>query len=477
LNDFKLIPAALLCLITFSSAEEICNWGPFYRCIRQKEKAHTSILGPIIERNYISKSKNRLNAVRPLISTFGDDTKRENEGDLLWPVGTKRVGEDQKKYRFTLLGNTQQIDPLNGNGRIYESYWLFPLIWQKWEKDTENSFVFIPFYGEINSCFAFDKANFVMWPLWAKSRRKDVVSHDYIWPLFNSSEGEKVRRYRFWPFYCYSRRDHIGINRSYLWPFIHTNESLNPQVEGSGYFIFPFYGSTSYINKRAFKEDYSKTILWPFYTHYAAKYEQSPERDSYRTTFWPIYQDWKNDEGQDSYKNYIWPFYGIKERKDYKRTFILWPFWQTYITSGDRQIIEKNLFPFYRYYMKENDSGKMEEEKRVYWPFYRKAYKGGETYSSAPALFPFHIEEITRNYSPLWSLYRKWEGEDYAHFELLWGFYYNYKSPVRKHWSLFPFIEVDETEKDESFSILKGLFGKRKTKDENFYRILWLPEF
>jgi len=473
----KLLTVSILFISVISFADKISNWGPFYRSVQQKEKSHISILGPIVERNYISKHKNRLNAIRPFISTFGDDTKRENETDLLWPIGAKRVGDDQKKYRFILLGNSQQVNPLNDYERIYESYWLYPIIWQKWEKDTENSFVFFPFYGEINSCFTFDKANFVLWPIWAKSRRKDVVSNDYIWPFFNSSDGEKVRRYRFWPFYCYSRRDNIGINRSYMWPFFHTNESLHPNVKGKGYFFLPFYGQTSYYNTRAMSESYSRTILWPLYSHYATEFEKTPERNTYQTKSWALWDSRTNDEGQESYRDYYWPFYGIKKRANYKRTFIMWPFWQTYITSGEREIIEKNLFPFYRYYMKENNEGEMEEEKRVYWPFYRKEFKGNETYSSAPALFPFHIDEITRNYSPLWSLYRKWEGEDYAHFELFWGFYYNYKSNERKHWSLFPFIEVDETEEDESFSILKGLFGKRKTKDKNFYRLLWLPEF
>ncbi len=474
LKNFLLVLICAFCCNIF--ADDVIDWGPFYRRLSTVDKEVVSC-GPFYERSHDHKKGHSLLSVRPLFSFFGPDGIREENVDIIWPLGEKRVSSDRTKLRWLFFGATEKVDAVNAY-KYYGSEWMFPLIWYKKEDGHEDSLVLGPFWGAINSGFTFTEADFVFFPLYAKSRTRDTVSKNWLWPIFNSSRGGGIRRYRFWPFYCYSRKENSGVNKSYLWPFIHTHKSLNKNMPGKGFFFFPFYGSTEYESLRRKNRISSRTVLWPFYTRYSSTFADKPEKNSHRRSFWPFYQESANYEGVNSHKKYWWPFYGKKVRDKFEYRFVMWPFWQAYDSYNGYSYKSRFLLPFYQYRERVDKDKVLEQTTRI-WPLLRTHSDGKSSYRAFPALFPFHIDSIERNYAPFWTLYRAREGKEFSSFEVLWGLIYSRKSKDLTHWSFFPFVEYDHKVKkqEKKFSFLKGIFSCRKEKGKRFYRLLWLPEF
>ena len=55
-----------------------------------------------------------------------------------------------------------------------------------------------PIYGDIYERFWRDEYHFVLFPLYGRTVKKGTTSRNYLYPFFNTIEGEKESGFHFW---------------------------------------------------------------------------------------------------------------------------------------------------------------------------------------------------------------------------------------------------------------------------------------
>jgi hypothetical protein len=459
-------------------AEHLEDWGPFYRSITTQEVNKSQVFGPFFEKSTNLESGATLSAVRPLFSFWNYGNEEIDNWDLLWPIGERDVTLMENKSRVLIFGQTEEFKALTHES-FYHSYWMWPLVWFKSETGRPFSSLIIPFYGNYNNFLISDKVNFILFPIYSRFQRKDAISTNWFWPFYNQTKGEHINRFRLFPFYSKSMRENGWIYRSYLWPFFHTQHSLNPQQPADAWFFFPFYGKSNYNFPKIKKNKKATTVLWPFYTYYQTTYADHPEKNRSRTHLYPFYVHSDQMQEKGSKIRYYWPFYGSRKRGKVDYKFIIWPFWNHWSTDLTHQNFRETtfFFPFYLHTTQHHLQKGVISDKKTHgrlWPLYRFNSHNQDFSYNFLALFPYYEEAIERNYSPLWTLY------SYKHFrgvtsqEFLWGLFYSRKSADHHHCSIFPLIEYDHAHNgDYQVDFLKGLIGWGKTEGKRELKLLW----
>ena len=156
----------------------------------------TEALGPFFYSE--EEETQRAWAVPPLLSYTRDPATESKEFDFLYPVMTyDRYGEQYRWQFFQVLsfagGPTQRET-------ARDRFTLFPLYFQQRSSDpNENYTAVFPFYGHLKHRLFRDDIFFAMFPLYSETRKKDVVTDNYLWPLFSLRHGEALHGWKAWP--------------------------------------------------------------------------------------------------------------------------------------------------------------------------------------------------------------------------------------------------------------------------------------
>ena len=77
---------------------------------------------------------------------------------------------------------------------------LFPIYFQQRSPDTnENYTALVPFYGHLKDRLFRDEIFFVMFPIYSETRKRDVVTDNYLFPFFDLRHGDGLHGWQFWP--------------------------------------------------------------------------------------------------------------------------------------------------------------------------------------------------------------------------------------------------------------------------------------
>ena len=124
----------------------------------------------------------------PLLSLTRDPAIELKEYDFLFPVLTyNRYGDQYRWQLFQLLafagGPTQTATNRH-------RFTLFPIYFQQRSSDPyENYTAVCPFYGHLKHRLFRDEIFFVMFPAYSRTRKRDVVTENYLYPFFHLREG------------------------------------------------------------------------------------------------------------------------------------------------------------------------------------------------------------------------------------------------------------------------------------------------
>ena len=162
------------------------GFGPLYDRfpLTRSQGERTEILGPLISRQ--EEGTETTWAFSPLWSWRRDSATDFSEIDFLYPAITfDRFGLD---YRLQFLqffsfsgGHTMEAE---GKRRLT----LFPFYFQQRSQDPAlNYTAVVPFYGNLKNRFFRDEISFVMLPAYLKTRKRDVVTENYLVPLLPPS--------------------------------------------------------------------------------------------------------------------------------------------------------------------------------------------------------------------------------------------------------------------------------------------------
>lgn len=405
-------------------------------------------------------------ALTPLFSYTFDNATDFSEFDFLYPViGYDRFGPEYRFHIFQVFsfsgGQTQSETNVN-------RFTLFPIYFQQRSAIPElNYTALLPIYGTLKNRLFRDEVHFVMLPIYVQSRKKDVVTDNYVYPIFHLRHGNGLRGWQVWPFIGREHKEITTKTNSWgdtevvgghdklfvLWPIYFDQTAAigtaNPQKQRA---ILPLYSILRSPNRD------SSTYLWPFgYTRTIDREKKYVETGAP----WPFIV-FTHGEGKQTQR--VFPFYSHSSNGILTSDFYLWPIYKYNRAKADPLDRERTRILFFLYSArseKNTETGKARTRKDLF-PLFTSArdFNGDSHFQVLSILEPFlpMSKSIERNYSPVWALWRTEKTGEMRSQSLLWNLYHREKGPDHK-----------------KLSLLFGLFQYQSGADGRRWRLFYVP--
>ena len=414
----------------------------------------------------------------PLLYSRTSDSRTEHtEWDILYPlISSDQYGEEQRLHilqLFSLSGGTQS----EGSARRTT---VFPFYFRQRASDpAKNSHALFPFYGTVKNRLLRDEVKVVAFPLYVQSKKKDVVTNNYLVPFFHLRRGNKLKGWQVWPLAGWETKQ----------PTTKTN----------------VLGKTSLVGGHR-----KLTVAWPFYMHdRTALGTPNPKnhrallplfssfKSSLRTSFtapWPLGISLTNDQekqyreiglpwplivfarGDGKTVNRVWPLFGQAANPHLASQFYLWPLYRGQQLETDYDHITQKRWGF-MLYVDKTDTKKSDQSfrrRRDFWPFFtwRTTSEGDKQFQAlAPVapLFPAN-ETVARHYSPAFALWRSVRSSETGREtkSFLWNLYRREASNEEVQGSaLFGLIRWKRSPERKSLKVFGLRVSNRKSANKN----------
>jgi hypothetical protein len=451
-NKFKICPRIYwwLFVLSFSSfgvfgADDFVAGPLFSQFALTLDSGHRSeAIGPFFHSQ--EKDSEKTWGIAPLFSHDSDPAVESTEDDLLYPLLTYECFGAEYRWQFCQLlsfsGGEEQDNTLK------RRFTLFPIYFQQRSPDAgENYTALVPFYGHLKNRLFHDDIFFVMFPIYSETRKRDVVTDNYLYPFFHLRHGEGLHGWQFWPLIGNEHKDVTTRTNSFdeteiigghddffaLWP-VHFRQNNGIGTDNPEKFraSLPLYALS-----RSPKRD-STSVLWPFFTWTDDREKKYREWDSP----WPFIVVARG-EGKTTTR--VWPLFGRAHSDILESDFYLWPLYKfnrlhTELLDQRRTRI---LFYLFANVTEKNIETGAQRHRVDLWPLftYHRDFNGNNRLQILAPIEPVLPDNrgIERNWSPLWSLWRS-EGNPKsgaASQSLLWNFYRRDSAPASKKCSLF----------------------------------------
>jgi hypothetical protein len=413
-------------------------------------------------------------AIPPFFSYSTDPKLDWTEYDVLYPVLSYDRFGDQYRWHLAQLwswaGGPSQTETER------RRFTLFPIYFQQRSSDpAENYTAVFPFYGHLQNRLFRDEIFFVMFPVYGQSRKKDVVTDNYLYPLFHLRHGNGLSGWQFWPLAGYEHKDMTrqtnrfgdletvpGHDKTFaLWPLYYREVTglgtPNVSVEQG---VMPFY-----TTQRSLLRD-STTVIWPLFSKVDDREKDYREWDAP----WPlvVFAD-----GPGKTTRRVWPFFSHAQSTNLESSFYMWPVYKFNRLKSDPLDRQRTRLLFYVYsdtIEKNTETGKA-SRRRDFWPLYayREEMDGSTRLQVLAVVEPLlpTSKSIERNYSQLWSLWRDERNPrtGASSQSLLWNLYRREVTPIRRRVSLFFGLyqhATDEQERETKLFFIS--LGKGRTR-------------
>jgi len=415
------------------------------------------------------------------------------EFDLLYPIVTyDRFGDE---YRFQIL----QLFSFSGgglqSGHTKDRFTLFPIYFQQRSADSsENYTALFPIYGKLRNRLFRSEIDFALWPLyvktkrsagssavgadeflsigsrWARARRGDVTTYNFIAPIFHLRYGDGLRGWQVWPLIGHEQKEITvrtnswgdaetvpGYEKSFvLWP-VWLTETREIGSTNASHFrsLFPLYNSL-----RSPERD-STSYLWPFgLTLTDDRVRQYRETD----VLWPVFV-YARGEGKTTTR--FWPLFGLSHNEVMDRNFFLGPLYKhTHVVSAPLDRARTQILFFLYSDKRERNTDTALEARRVdLWPlFTHSRERNGNTRLQILSIIEPILstsKSVERNYSPIWSIWRSENNplSGASSQSLLWNLYRHQK----------------DSKGNAKTSFLFGLFQHQSTPAGSGFRLFYIP--
>jgi hypothetical protein len=449
-------------------------------------------VGPLIEHQETSDGKT-FDAVRPFYSSVHDTQTDRAVFDVLWPLCTIKTSKEENSGRI-LTGIWRNW--ISTNDTKQSLLWIFPFLFTGKDADGRNYFALFPLGGTINKILGKETIQFVLFPLYMKTKDKECTEHNILWPVVAWTESNDTNRYTFriFPFYGESRR--IGQKNSFvMWPLWTSVQYQKPAPhEGSGFLLFPFFGRVHLENQEMW------WILPPFFKIAHGKMGSEVNAP------WPFIQ-WRDGKAS---RLYVWPLWGKHTEGNSWSAFVLWPVgWLNKSDYGRSEIHRYYFLPFIYYEatikkkessnpgLKKTSSNVTPVDSDVHsqtasddatsvssryfklWPLF--SYRREEDISQTRilAFWPLkHTPAVERNLSPLWTLFSTEQSEKGGETEFLWGlFRHRWQVNGTRSTCLFPLFNIYSDKDANGWDILGGFLGYRREGLQKKYKLLYFIQW
>ena len=473
-------------------AEDVWNSGFLYDqfSLTLESGQRTEAVGPLFYHE--EREDDETIAVPPLFSHFKNKATDSEEFDILYPLLTyDRYGTEYRWHigqLFSFAGGQEQ------SGTNKSRFTLFPIYFQQRSPDPELNYTAVfPIYGTIKNRIFRSEMEWVMWPLYIKTKRRpsggsgkddpflantyrymsarrgDITTYNYLFPFFHVRYGEGLEGWQFWPLVGHEHKE--VTSKTNVWNDVETTPGHDKR-----FVLWPIY----FNQHRGIGSDNpeDELVVLPFYTRL-----RSPQRDStsylaplglritedrlrkYREVDapWPVIV-FARGEGKTTSR--VWPFFSQSHNASTESDFYLWPVYKyNRIQSAplDRDRTRILFFLFSRINQKNTETG-ASASRTDFWPlFTHRRELNGNTRLQVLALTESFLptnKSMERDWSPLWSVWRSETNPKAgaASQSLLWNLYRHETTPTTK-----------------KSSLLFGLFQYSSDAETRRWRLFYLP--
>ena len=446
--------------------------GPFYHEFPLTlEPGHREeAAGPFYYRQHSGSPGDRLRlwAVPPLFSQARNDDVDYEQFDLLWKLASyARYGPE---YRLQILQWLSFAGGGTSSGTNVSRFTLFPIYFQQRSVLPEKNYTaVVPFYGTIRGRFFRDEVHFVLFPIYGQSRKRDVVTDNYLYPIFHLRHGNGLHGWQVWPLFGTDHKEVTQPTNNWgdrvlvpgyhtlfaLWPLFHDQRTgLGTAHIAHEQAFLPFY---SFL--RSAPRD-SLTAPWPIgYTHTVDREKQYQEWGAP----WPLIVFAR---GPGKHTDRVLPFFSQARNATETSRSYLWPVYKYHRLHSDPLDRERTRILFFLYSdvsQKNTETG--QRQHRVdFWPLYTatRDFDGRRRLQVLSIVEPFlpNNTSVSRDLSPLWSLWRSERNPrtGASSQSLLWNLYRREQAPQSRKCSL-----------------LFGLFKYQSDPDGKRWRVFYIP--
>ena len=197
------------------------------------------------------------------------------EINFVYPVMTYRRYGGQ--YRWQLFQVLSFAGGPSQEEKVRDRFTLFPIYFHQRSSDpSENYTAYGPFYGHLKNRLFRDEIRYVMFPGYSQTRKRDVLTDNYFYPLYHHRHGAGLSGWQLWPLAGHEHKEvttHTNAlnevetlpghdNRFVLWPtYFNHHAGLGTENPEWTQGLIP-----AYSRFRSPLRD-STTVLWPFFSH------------------------------------------------------------------------------------------------------------------------------------------------------------------------------------------------------------------
>lgn len=403
----------------------------------------------------------RARGFRPFYVETLDAQNQLVEGYALYPLFTYRRSPGGYRWSvFSLINHYSFEDaPKDPTQRGFD---LWPFYFSRDTGRPESSYhAVLPLYGTVKSRFGQDRLNWVLFPLYARWEKNNVVTTTAPWPIVKVLSGEGNHGFEIWPLFGYRAKADTYREQFYLWPLIYKDESALWEKQPNVKFGFlPFYASIKTADTR------SETFIWPFFGYFD---RTAPTRYHETDYLWPI---WIQGRGDDHYVNRWGPFYTHSIVKGSDKTWVLWPLWrQESWVDGPLRHTRRQLL-YFLYHDTEQQSATNPKlaaaHKTHYWPLV-SIWDNGAGKKQVQALSPFDVffpgnEPMRLAYNPFFAVYRySRDGNENTQQSFLWNFVTYRRQPSEREFHVGPLFSSETRADEKRYTIGNGLLAWQRS--------------
>src|SRR6185503_13188236 len=146
----------------------------------------TEAMGPLYYSEQTEKTSTL--AFPPFFSRYRDSSVESQEDDFLYPLLTSlHYGKERRWQFFQLISFAGGQEPDDATEKRFT---LFPINFQQRSTDTSQNYTaFVPFYGHLKNRLYHDEIFFAMFPIYSQTRKKDVITDNYLFPIGHVRNG------------------------------------------------------------------------------------------------------------------------------------------------------------------------------------------------------------------------------------------------------------------------------------------------
>jgi hypothetical protein len=273
-------------------------------------------------------------------------TERERSGDFvahaLFPLGyTRSTGAETLSYLLPVYVWSKKP----GAERPRTFLLCLPGISAQNPGRGETHWGWFPFYGSFEDFLTFDRARYVLWPLYLDNDRSGRISHHLIWPILGWTKGGGESSWHFFPLVGRARLAGRYDRTYVLWPIYHRQEN---HLGGGGeepesvWMVWPLFGRkqrgsydayTSLWPLLGYSRDTRGTGFWALDCPWPLVRLQRGPGEAERTRFWPLYSHSSFVlEGLEA-ESYLWPIVHLRHEVSTvaeRDSIYVVPFWQSW---------------------------------------------------------------------------------------------------------------------------------------------------